>query len=158
MEVGLGPDHILLDGTQLSPQKGHSSPRFRPMSIVAKQLDRSRCHLVRRYASAQATLCYRWGLSSPSPHKGAQPPPILAYLRTKWHLDVSNRLATMHQLTYRQTGQTTVRQHRANRFTNGRPKTSNRWWQWNNIITNHLMVQRVCVSGQYLLKYKWPPT
>jgi len=29
----------------------------RPMSIVAKRLDGSRRHLVRRYASAQATLC-----------------------------------------------------------------------------------------------------
>jgi len=29
------------------------------------------------------------------------------YLRTKWRLDPSNRLATIHQ-RYRQTGQTTV--------------------------------------------------
>jgi len=31
-------------------------PTFRPMSIVAKRLGGSRYHLVRRYASAQATL------------------------------------------------------------------------------------------------------
>ena len=39
VEVGLGPSHIVLDGTQL-PQKGHSSPPplFGPC-IVAKQLD-----------------------------------------------------------------------------------------------------------------------
>ena len=49
MEVSLGPGDIVLDGTML-PQKGHSSPRptFRPMSIVAKGLDGSRCHLLRR--------------------------------------------------------------------------------------------------------------
>jgi len=42
------------------PHKGgHSSPpTFRPMSIVAKRLDGSGYHLVRRQASAQATLCY----------------------------------------------------------------------------------------------------
>jgi len=30
------------------PQKGAEPPNFRPISIVAKQLDESRCHLVRR--------------------------------------------------------------------------------------------------------------
>jgi len=50
-----------------------------------------------------------------------------AYLLTKWHPGPSNRLATIRQ-RYRQTDradkteQTTVRLHRANRFTNGRPK------------------------------------
>jgi len=35
-EVDLGPGHIvLLDGGPISPQKEHSSPHFRPMSIVA---------------------------------------------------------------------------------------------------------------------------
>ena len=37
MEVGLGPGHIVLDGDPASPKKGHSTPTFRPMSIVAKQ-------------------------------------------------------------------------------------------------------------------------
>jgi len=63
-EVGLGPGHIVLDGSQLSPKrgisvsplvtkcvsagpcgldwinfkKGHSTPTFRPMSSVAKRL------------------------------------------------------------------------------------------------------------------------
>ena len=32
-------------------------PTFRPMSIVAKRLDGSRCHLARRQASVAATLC-----------------------------------------------------------------------------------------------------
>ena len=48
MEVGLGPGHIVLDADPATPPKkrGHS-PHFRPMSIVAKRLDASRCHLVR---------------------------------------------------------------------------------------------------------------
>jgi len=46
-----------------------------------------------------------------------------AYLHAKFHLDPSNRLATVHE-RHRQTDrQTTDRLHRANRFTNGRPKT-----------------------------------
>ena len=57
-KVGLGPDHIVLDGNPAPPPpKGKSSPNFRPMSLMAKLLDGSRCHLVRRQASAQATLC-----------------------------------------------------------------------------------------------------
>jgi len=47
-EVDLGPGHSVLDGDPAPPtQKGHS-PKFRPMSVVAKWLDGSRCHLVRR--------------------------------------------------------------------------------------------------------------
>jgi len=37
-EVGLGPDHIVLDGdrpTEPLHQKGAHSPNFRPMSVVA---------------------------------------------------------------------------------------------------------------------------
>jgi len=47
--VGLNPGHIVVDGDPAPPRKGHSSlPTFRPMRIVAKQLHKSRCHLVRR--------------------------------------------------------------------------------------------------------------
>ena len=46
-EVGLGPGHIVLDGDPTAP-KGAPHPNFRPMSVVAKLLDRSRCHLVQR--------------------------------------------------------------------------------------------------------------
>ena len=48
-----------------------------------------------------------------------------AYLRTKWYLDPSNRLATIHQ-RYRQTGQTGQRSRRVRRTVtcNGRPKTA----------------------------------
>jgi len=50
MEVRLGPGHIVLDGDPLQlplPRKG-AQPlhNFQPMSVVAKRLDGSRCHLV----------------------------------------------------------------------------------------------------------------
>ena len=44
-----------------------------------------------------------------------------AYLHAKFHLDPSNRLATVHE-RHRQDRQTTVQLDRVNRFTNGRPK------------------------------------
>jgi len=47
MEVGLDQGNIVLDGGPSCPQKRHS-PQFQPMFIVAKRLDGSRCHLVRR--------------------------------------------------------------------------------------------------------------
>jgi len=50
-EVGLGSGHIVLDGGPSSlPQKEGKAPlpNFRPISIVAKQMDASRCHLVWR--------------------------------------------------------------------------------------------------------------
>jgi len=48
MQVGVGPGHIVLMGTQL-PQRGHSPPpNFWPISVVAKRLDGLRCHLVWR--------------------------------------------------------------------------------------------------------------
>ena len=58
MELGLGPGDFALMGTQFpSPKKGaQSPPNFEPMSVVAKWLDGSRCHLVQRLASAKATV------------------------------------------------------------------------------------------------------
>jgi len=48
-KVGLGQGQIVLDGDPAPPPKGHSSlPNFGCMSIVAKRLGVSRCHLVRR--------------------------------------------------------------------------------------------------------------
>ena len=46
-ELGLGSGHMALDGdpAPLPSKKGAKSPNFRPMSIVAKRLDGSRCHL-----------------------------------------------------------------------------------------------------------------
>jgi len=48
MEVGLGLGHTVFRwGPSPFPQRG-TAPNFRPMSVVAKRLDGSRCHLVRR--------------------------------------------------------------------------------------------------------------
>ena len=44
-EVGLGPGHIVLDGNQRIPIGAQPGPDFRPMSVVAKRLDGSRCDL-----------------------------------------------------------------------------------------------------------------
>jgi len=46
-EVGLGRGDIVLDGDPAAPlHKGAQPPNFRPMSVVAKRLDGSRCHLL----------------------------------------------------------------------------------------------------------------
>jgi len=69
MQVDL--DHNALDGDPVPPERG--TPHFRPMSVAAKWLNGLKCHLVWRYASAQATLCYMG--TQLSPQKRAQPPP-----------------------------------------------------------------------------------
>ena len=49
MQVGLGPGHIVLGEDRAPPPlKGHSPPIFRPISVAAKWLHGSRCHLVWR--------------------------------------------------------------------------------------------------------------
>jgi len=55
-EVGLGPGDIVLDGAQFPLQKRGTAPKFRPMSIVAKngrpsQLLLSSCNNVCRTVS-----------------------------------------------------------------------------------------------------------
>jgi len=57
MEIGLSSGDFVLDGGSDPFPKGAKPPNFRPTSIVAKRLHRSRCHFVRRWASAYATLC-----------------------------------------------------------------------------------------------------
>jgi len=49
VQVGLVPGHIVLDG-EPAPllQKGVEPPNFQPISVVAKWLDGSRCHLAGR--------------------------------------------------------------------------------------------------------------
>jgi len=70
--VGLGSRHTVLDGDPApSPQRGRA-PNFWPISVVAKWLDGSRCHLVWREASTQATLCYM-GTQLLSPKTGRSP-------------------------------------------------------------------------------------
>ena len=48
--VGLGPAyiHIVLHVDPAPPKRGTAAPNSSSMSVVAKRLDRSRCHLVRR--------------------------------------------------------------------------------------------------------------
>ena len=59
VQVGLGAGHIVLHGDRAPPPlKGHSPlPSFRPISVAAKWLHGSRCHLVWRWASAHSDLC-----------------------------------------------------------------------------------------------------
>ena len=47
-EVDLGPGDIALDGDRDPPHQRGIAPNFQPMSVVAKRLDGSICHLVRR--------------------------------------------------------------------------------------------------------------
>ena len=57
-EVGLSPGDIVLHEDPAPPPKGDTAaPTFRPVSVVAKRIGGSRCHLVWSYALAQATLC-----------------------------------------------------------------------------------------------------
>ena len=60
-EVDLGPGRTVLDGDPVPPPlrkiRAQQLLAFRHLSIGAKRLDGSRCHLVRRQASAQARLC-----------------------------------------------------------------------------------------------------
>ena len=52
------PHYVRWGPSSPSPKRGRAlALNFRPMSIVAKRRDRSRCHLVWRYASALETLC-----------------------------------------------------------------------------------------------------
>jgi len=60
MGVAFGPGDFVLDGDPAPQKTVLPRPDFRPMSIVAKRLDGSRCHLVRptRYS-------VRWEPTSP---------------------------------------------------------------------------------------------
>jgi len=50
IKVGLGPGDFVFDGDRAPPEKKGTAPTqfFYPMSIAAKRLDGSRCHLVQR--------------------------------------------------------------------------------------------------------------
>jgi len=50
LPVGLGPGHTVLDGDPAlpSPQRSTAPTNFWPISVVAKWLHGSRCHLVWR--------------------------------------------------------------------------------------------------------------
>ena len=75
MEVGRSPGDFVLDGTQHpSPRnRGWSPlPNFRPIAIVDKRLDASRCHLVWCWPQPRG-LCVRWRPSPPPQKKGGAP-------------------------------------------------------------------------------------
>jgi len=61
-------------GTQPPPQKEGEAPNFRPMFIVPKRLDASRCTWCGGRTQPRG-LCVRWGPSPPSPKRGAESPP-----------------------------------------------------------------------------------
>jgi len=84
VEVGLSPGDLVLDGDPAPPKKGGGAalPNVWPISIVAKRLDASRCHLVLRMASAQRTLLD--GDPASLPKKGAEPLPQIFGLCLLW--------------------------------------------------------------------------
>ena len=101
MEVGLGPGHIVLDmGTQLFlSRKGVTDPS----PIFGHVYFGSRCHLVRRQALTQATLCY---MEIKLPQKGAQPPTFPPMFIMAKRSPIS---ATAEHLLYNETLQQTFR-------------------------------------------------
>ena len=88
-EVGLVPGHIVLDGDPAPPFQERersppqitikSPPNFRLISIVTKQLDGSRCHLVWRYASAHGHIVLD-GDPALSPINGGTAPEFSAHV------------------------------------------------------------------------------
>ena len=82
-QVDLSPGHIVSDGDQLTlHQRGTATPpqKNRPISVAAKWLHGSRCHLVWSYRSWPRRLCVRWGPRSPSPKGGGAPPKFSAHV------------------------------------------------------------------------------
>jgi len=74
VQVGLGPGHIVLDGDPAPPPpKGHSPPNFRPISVAAKWLHGSRCHLVWSYIGLVPGDFVLNGDPVPLPKRGAEP-------------------------------------------------------------------------------------
>jgi len=74
MEVGLIPGDFVLDGTQPPLQKGGGAPQFSAY-VYCLLMHASRCHLLWRWASAQATLC-SMGTQLPSEKRVHPPHPI----------------------------------------------------------------------------------
>jgi len=72
LEVGLDPDHIVLDGVP-APPKG-AQPQFLNYVCCGQRLDESGYHLVQRYASAKATLCF---MRTQFPHGKGHSSPLL---------------------------------------------------------------------------------
>ena len=70
MEEGLSPGDFVLDEDPApSPKRGRSPvPNFRLISIVAKLLDASKCHLVWMLASAKGPVFFSQGVLLWSPY------------------------------------------------------------------------------------------
>ena len=70
--------HVCVRLGSSPPKKEHSSPHtFWPMSVVAKRLDGSRCHLVRSWYGGRPrprSHCLRWGPSFSPMQRGAAAP------------------------------------------------------------------------------------
>jgi len=64
------PSDILLHGELAPPPQNGRAPQFSVHVYCSQSLRGSRFHLVWRQASVQATLCARWGPSSPSTKRG----------------------------------------------------------------------------------------
>jgi len=64
---------ICLSCPVVSCPKGAQPPNFRPMSVVAKRQDGSRCHLVLKYRPRHRRHCVRWGPSFPTERGTADP-------------------------------------------------------------------------------------
>jgi len=83
MELGLGPSDVVLHRDPSPPhQKGGRAPipNFRLISIVAKQLDASRCHLVWYGCRPQPSRLELDGDPVPSPQKGGRAPKFSAHV------------------------------------------------------------------------------
>jgi len=74
MEVGLGPGHIVLDGDPAypPPKGGTSLPNFRPIFVLSKRLDGSRCATWYDGRPRPGQHCVRCGPSSTP--RGTAPP------------------------------------------------------------------------------------
>ena len=74
-KVALDPSDIVLDGDHVPPPaKGGRATSFRPMSIVAKRLYGSTCHLVWRVGLGAGHIVLYWDPAPPPLIKGHSPP------------------------------------------------------------------------------------
>jgi len=74
MEVGLGPGHIVLDGDPAAVPKKRQRPPFSVHFYCGQTVRCIKMPLGMEVGLMTRRLCVRWGLSSPPPKKGAEPP------------------------------------------------------------------------------------
>jgi len=75
MHVGLEPGHIVLDDYSAPLPQRDTAPNFRPISVLAKWLDGSRCYLVigREVGLGPSDIVLN-GYQAPPPQKGGRAP------------------------------------------------------------------------------------